>query len=37
MAQIGMVIPVGFFIGFNRFCAASFQASNIELVLINTL
>jgi len=37
MAQIGMAIPVGFFIDLRRFCAAFFLASNIELVSINTL
>lgn len=37
MVQIGMAIPVGFFIDLRRFCSAFFRASNIELVLCDTL
>jgi len=37
MAQIGMAIPVGFFIDLSRFCAVSFKGSNIEWVSNNTL
>ena len=37
MAQIGMAIPVGFFIDLSRFCAVFLEASNIEWVSHDTL